>query len=40
MRAARRAARFLARAASGDWQCNQCGNWFSGAPSQTCPSCS
>lgn len=22
------------------WQCNQCGNWFTGARSQTCPACS
>lgn len=25
---------------SGGWQCNQCGNWFTGPASQTCPSCS
>jgi rubrerythrin len=40
MRAAQQAIRLLARLASGDWQCGQCGNWFSGAPSQTCPGCS
>lgn len=26
-------------AASSDWQCNQCGAWFTGEPSQTCPAC-
>ncbi|MGA4860986.1 hypothetical protein ACPCAB_30690 [Streptomyces koyangensis] len=26
---------------AGDWQCNQCGTWWtSSTPSQTCPSCS
>ena len=39
MNPVRRAVRFIARVASGQWQCSQCGAWFEGAPSQTCGAC-